>query len=111
MIAYSQSCRYIVISFHKTNHVINTIPRMIEMEDSLSLCFGKHYINLRKYMVANGLTDAKYVATQADKDSIAKGVVPPQLLADNCHFTTTGYNIIAKLVYKKMKDLGYIPKE
>ena len=111
MIAYSQSSRYIVIGFHKTNHVINTIPRMIEMEDSLSMCFGKHYINLRKYMVTNGLTDAKYMATQADKDSIAKGVVPPQLLVDDCHFTTTGYNIIAKLVYKRMKELGYIPKE
>lgn len=111
MIAYSQSSRYIVISFHKTNHVINTIPRMIEMEDSLSMCFGQHYINLRKYMVTNGLTDAKYMATQADKDSIAKGVVPPQLLVDDCHFTTTGYNIIAKLVYERMKELGYAPYE
>ena len=111
MIAYSQSSRYIVISFHKTNRVINTIPRMMEMEDSLRLCFGKHYINLREYMVTNGLADAKYKPTQTDKDSIAKGVVPPQLLADDCHFTTTGYNIIAKLVYERMKELGYIPKE
>jgi lysophospholipase L1-like esterase len=111
MIAYSQSNRYIVISFHKTNHVINTIPRMMEMEDSLSISFGKHYVNLREYMVTNGLADAKYSPTQADKDSIAKGVVPPQLLADDCHFTTIGYNVIAKLVYERMKELGYIPNE
>lgn len=111
MIAYSQSSRYIVISFHKTNHVINTIPRMMEMEDSLSQCFGEHYINLRKYMVTCGLADAKLIPTQADMDSIANGVVPPQLLADDCHFTTIGYNVIAKLVYERMKELGYIHNE
>ena len=81
------------------------------MEDSLSQCFGKHYVNLREYMVTNGLADAKYTATQADKDSIAKGVVPPQLLVDDCHFTTTGYNIIAKQVYERMKELGYLSNE
>ena len=108
MIAYSRSNRYLVISFHKTNHVITTIPRMREMEDSLAQCFGKHYVNLRGYMVTNGLNDAGFAPTQADRDSVAKGVVPPQLLADDCHFTTTGYNLIAKLVFERMKELGYV---
>lgn len=108
MIAYSQSNRYVVISFHKTNHVINTIPRMREMEDSLRMYFGKHYINLREQMVKSGQKYANLVPTKADADSIAKGVVPPQLLADDCHFTTKGYNIIAKLVFERMKELGYI---
>lgn len=111
MIVYSRSNRYVVISFHKTNHVIATIPRMREMEDSLGLCFGRHYVNLREYMVTSGLDDAGYEPTQADRDSIAKGVVPPQLLVDDCHFTTTGYNLIAKLVFERMKELGYVPEK
>lgn len=107
MILYSKSERYIVISFHNPNKVINTIPRMREMEDSLSQSFGKHFINLREYMVKQGLSDAGLQATQADKDSIAKGKVPPQLMTDGTHFTSTGYNEIAQLVYNKMKELGY----
>lgn len=82
---------------------MKTIPRMKEMEDSLCQSFGKHYINLREYMVTNGLADA----TQKDKDSIAKGQVPPQLMIDGTHFTTLGYKEIATLVYLKMKELGY----
>ena len=107
MIEYSKSKRYIVISFHKPNGVIKTISRMREMEDSLNQCFGKNYINLREYMVTHGLTDAGLEPTQEDKDSIAKGQVPPQLMTDGTHFTTNGYEEIAKLVYKKMGELGY----
>lgn len=107
MIAYSKSGRYIVISFHNPNRAMGTISRMKEMEDSLSQCFGKHFINLRKYMVTRGLADAGLQPTQADRDSIAKGKVPPRLMTDGTHFTSTGYNEIAKLVFGKMKELGY----
>ena len=107
MIAYSKSKRYIVISFHKPNRVMNTISRMKEMEDSLYQCFGKHYINLRHYMVTKGLSDANLEPTQVDRDSIAKGQVPPQLLTDGTHFTSKGYKRIAELVYDKMKELEY----
>lgn len=107
MIAYSKSKRYIIISFHKPNRVIKTISRMREMEDSLNQSFGKHYINLREYMVTRGLVDAGLEPTQVDKDSINKGQVPPQMMKDGTHFTKKGYEEIAKLVYKKMKELGY----
>lgn len=107
MIKYSKSKRYIVISFHKPNGVMKTISRMKEMEDSLNQSFGQHYINLREYMVNKGLTDAGLEPTQEDKDSIAKGQVPPQMMTDGCHFTTKGYEEIAKLVFDKIKELGY----
>lgn len=107
MITYSKSKRYIVISFHKPNGVMKTISRMKEMEDSLNRSFGKHYINLREYMVKQGLSDAGLEPTQEDKDSMAKGQVPPQMMTDGCHFTTKGYEEIAKLVFEKMKELNY----
>lgn len=86
---------------------MKTISRMKEMEDSLNQSFGKHYINLREYMVTRGLSDAGLEPTQEDKDSIGKGQVPPQMMTDGCHFTTKGYEEIAKLVFEKMKELGY----
>ncbi len=107
MISYSKSNRYIVLSFHTPNKQINSIIRMKEMEDSLQQAFGKHYINLREYMVKNGLADADLTPTKADKESIANGHVPTQLMTDGTHFTTVGYKEIATLVVQKMKELGY----
>lgn len=109
MITYSQSNRYIVISFHTTNAPIPTISRMMEMEDSLGHAFGKHFINLRGYLVKSGIKDAGLTATREDEDSISRGQVPPQLMIDGCHFTSDGYRLIAQLVYNKMKKLGYTP--
>ena len=58
-------------------------------------------------MVKQGLSDAGLEPTQEDKDSMAKGQVPPQMMTDGCHFTTKGYEEIAKLVFEKMKELNY----
>lgn len=107
MIAYSESQRYIVISFHKPNTVINNIPRMKQMEDSLRHEFGEHFINLRQYMITRGLADGGLKPTKEDLESIAKGQVPPQLLSDKTHFTNIGYKEIARLVFEKMRELGY----
>ena len=107
MITYGQTDKYIVISFHKPNRPIPTIKRMQEMEDSLHNEFGKHYINLRKYMVAKGIQAAGLKPTEIDNDSISHGQVPPQLLKDGVHFTSKGYELIAKLVQKKFTELGY----
>lgn len=107
MIEYSGSDNYIIVSFHVPNHRIPTIDRMKEMEDSLQQTFGNHYINLRDYMVVNGLKDAMLTPTEADADSIAKGKVPPQLIPDGCHFSSKGYELLGKQVYKRMKELNY----
>ncbi len=107
MIHYSKSTRYIVISFHKPNKIFPTTQRMEEMEDSMHAEFGTHFINLRQYMVTNGLKEAGYSATQEDMDSINHGRVAPQLLTDGAHFNTEGYKVLGKLVAKKFKQLGY----
>lgn len=107
MIEFGKSSRYIVISFHKPNNIINNVEEMKAMEDSLTSVFGKHYINLRDYMVSKGVTDALMTATEEDVDSIKKGQVPPQLLTDGTHFNASACRLIALLVKSKMKELGY----
>lgn len=111
MIDYSRCDKYIIVGFHKPNMCIPTIARMKEMEDSLLQAFGNHYINLREYMVTNGLKDAALTPTDVDNDSISKGQVPPQLIPDGCHFTSSGYRLLAELVRKRMVELGYVPSE
>lgn len=107
MISFGNTDRFVVISFHKPNSPIPTINRMKEMEDSLHNEFGKHYINLRSYLVTKGIQDAGLSPTKEDKDSISHGQVPPQLLTDGVHFTSKGYKLIAKLVESKFSELGY----
>lgn len=105
MIKYSKCPRYIIISHHVTNQIEPTPSRMKEVEDSLQSVFGDRYINLRKEMIDNGLKLAGLAATQEDRDSIAHGQVPPQLLVDGCHFTKKGYNVLAQLVSERIKKL------
>lgn len=107
MIDYCGSDRYIVIGFHKPNKSISTINRMKEMEDSLQMAFSNHYINLRDYLVRNGLSDAGLTPTEEDKDSMSIGQVPPQLMVDGVHFTNDGYKLISNLVKVKFKELRY----
>jgi lysophospholipase L1-like esterase len=107
MIKYSKSDIYIIIGYHKPNTPIPNIKRMIQMEDSLSNEFGNHYINLRSYLVKNGLKDANLNPTQIDTDSIIKNQVPPQLMTDGTHFTTIGYELIGNLCAKRFKELEY----
>lgn len=102
MIAYSRCKNYVVVSFHKPNEVMPTLARMAGMEDTLQYVFGKRFINLRRYMVSHGLQEAGFTATQEDKDSIRRGMVPPQLMVDGCHFKKEGYRIIAQLVKQKI---------
>ncbi len=107
MIDYSQCSRYIIISFHMPLGIISTTQRLSEMEDSLAQAFGKNYINLRKYLLTHGLEDARLTATQEDKDSISQGSIPPQMLRDGKHFTGSINRVIAALVYRKIKELGW----
>lgn len=107
MIDYSQCNRFIIISFHKPNQPIPNVQRMQEMEDSLQHYFGQHYINLRKYLIQSGLKDAGLTPTKIDSDSIRHNQVPPQLMTDGCHFTSKGYELLARLVEKRFRELGY----
>ena len=108
MIAYSQCSRYIVISFHMPLGAINTNKRLKEMEDSLQAHYGRHFINLRKYLVERGMEDTGMAPTPEDIDSLANGSIPPQLLRDGKHFKGNGNRAIARLVYQKLKELGYL---
>lgn len=107
MVEYGKSDKYIVISFHKPNHVIKNVEAMQALEDSLYSAFKEHYINLRSYMVSLGLKDAALAPTNEDNDSIRNGQVPPQLMTDGTHFNAIGCKLIANVVKAKMKELRY----
>lgn len=107
MVEYAECERFVIISFHIRNNVMNTTEKMDEMEKALEDTYGDHYINLRRYMNKSGLTDAGIEATEQDRKDIADGFVPCSLLSDGCHFTDKGYYLIGHLLAKRFRELGY----
>lgn len=71
--------------------------------------FGNRYINLRKYLVEDGLRDAGITATKADTNSISQGNVPDSFRsnAGGADLNALAYELIGKLVYGRMDRLGY----
>ena len=70
--------------------------------------FGRHFIPIRQYMVEFGLSDAGITPTAQDLTDISNGTVPTSLRSDAVHWTAAGYQILANVVFKKLKELEYI---
>jgi hypothetical protein len=101
--------KYVVIGFYGgtavTNHSLDKTAFEI-MEKQFVKEFGLHYINLRKYAVEHGLSDANISPTAADSTAISLGKCPPSLLADSVHPNAAFSVEIADLVFKTLKQLG-----
>lgn len=70
--------------------------------------FGRRFVAIRKYMVLYGLQDAAITPTTQDTTDIANGVVPTSLRKDSVHWTPTGYSILANVIFKRLKEMGWI---
>ena len=109
MISYSQSQRYVVVSFHQTNNTIPTIEMMSAMEESLLKEFGNHFLNLRQALIKECFLSSELLLSSEDSIAMEKGKVPPSLLEkDGIHFTKSTKKLVAGFVFNKMKDLKYI---
>ncbi len=109
MIDYNTSKKYIIIGMHYfySSVLYNGLTKEM-LENAMLLKYGNHYINLRKYMIEYGLSDAGLTATEADTEAINNGDVPPSLLYDDgIHGNSEFYRILATLVNKKGVELGY----
>lgn len=83
-----------------------------EFEVKAAERFGANFLNLRKYMVDNGLTENGLTATEEDTARIAKGLVPTSLLRGNndedlTHPNAYGANSQMLAYYHKGVELGY----
>ena len=76
-------------------------------EEALREAYGDHFINLRQYMIENGLEDCGLTATDEDFEGYTKGEISKQLRSDWTHFNAYGYYSKAKGIYLKGVELGY----
>lgn len=79
------------------------------IDSAMLQAFGNRYINLRKYLIEDGLRDAGLTATREDTMSISQGSVPNSFRsnAGGADLNAVAYELIGKLVYNRMDRLGY----
>lgn len=75
------------------------------IDSAMMQAFGDHYINLRKYLIEDGLRDAGLTSS----DDAVPGTVPLVFRsnAGGADMNGVAYQLIGKLVYERMNALGY----
>ncbi|MDO5401839.1 MAG: hypothetical protein Q4F11_00220 [Eubacteriales bacterium] len=76
-------------------------------EATLREAYGAHFINMRTYLLENGLSDCGMEPTQQDMMDMIVGNISKQLRADWTHLNSYGYYSKGMAVYKKGIELGY----
>lgn len=76
-------------------------------EKALHDAFGEHFLNLRVYMIENGLTDCGVVPDAQDMADARKGIISAKLRFDWTHFNSYGYYAKGRALYLKGEELGY----
>ena len=103
--------RYIVIGLCSSNGFWNygSAVNLDVVDTAMSQAFGEHYINVRKYLCTDGLSDAGITPTDNDVSNMQRGIVPESLRSPRGDAELSGkaYMLIGKLVYDRMEKLGY----
>lgn len=88
----------------------NADPATLNGVDSAMMqAFGSHYINVRKYLMTDGLTDAGITPSKEEQLVIQQGGMPTSFRsnASGADLNGTAYKLIGELVYERMEALGY----
>lgn len=88
----------------------NADPATLNGVDSAMMqAFGSHYVNVRKYLMTDGLTDAGITPSKEEQLVIQQGGMPTSFRsnASGADLNGTAYKLIGKLVYERMEALGY----
>jgi hypothetical protein len=107
MLAYSGSEKYIVIGL--TSKLM--IPEIDKVNSALQIEYNLKFFDFRKYLLEKGLTDAGINPIDQDKTDILKGEIPTSLRADTVLGNSYFIHLLAKQVYQKIIDLGYLTQD
>ena len=85
------------------------VTAMDAIDSAMQQAFGSHYINVRKYLRSDGLTDANITLSKEEKNIVQSGQMPPNFRSNDgsANLNGTAYKLVGKLVYDRMESLGY----
>lgn len=80
---------------------------MMKLNQELARLFGDQFVDIRRYMIDFGLSDAGITATSQDLTDISQDRIPSSLLADNLHWTGPGYTVGGNLIARVVRAKGW----
>lgn len=103
--------RYLVLGPCTVNGTwsMNSTFTLDTIDSTMLQAFGNHYVNVRKYLIEDGLRDAGITPSKQDTLYLGKGFVPDSFRSNAAGADLNGvaYKLIGKLVYERMERLGY----
>jgi lysophospholipase L1-like esterase len=84
----------------------NNYNEIIQINSDLATIYGSHYVDVRSYLVQNGLGVAGITPSAQDLTDISNDVPPTDLRYDWLHPNTAGYGVVAQDVYANMNLLN-----
>ena len=121
----SGGTKYIITGPYAGKFLVTEVLRqeVFAYETKAANTFGEHWLNLREYLIANGLTENGLTASALDTERMAVGQIPASLLGggsttdiriydgktvtDQTHPNAHGQNSIFNAFYAKGQELGY----
>ena len=99
-----------MVDYHGSNNYLIVIPfTNTNYDKKFYEAFGDHCVSFRQAAITYGLEFEGITPTQADKDKIAEGLVPPSLCLNNTydvHLNEKGYNLLATLLHQQGQQIG-----
>ncbi len=101
--------RYIVLGPYSVDGWTASSYQLDAIDTAMLQAFGTRYINIRKYLLGDGYTDAGIKPTSEDDYSISANAVPPSFLvtAHSTELNSTAHKLVGKLIFSRMESLGY----
>lgn len=103
--------RYLILGPCTYNGSWNTMGsnNLDSIDSAMMQAFGSHYVNVRKYLIEDGLSDAGISPTRLDTQYVSSGNVPDSFRssAGGADLTGKAYELIGRLVYERMDRLGF----
>lgn len=103
MVDFANCKDYIVVGMTSLNYM----AQVDKVNKEFANVFGSHFLDVRKNILTNGLSEAGITPTTQDTTDIANGEIPTSLRYDVVHLNNAGYNLIAKYVKEHGQTLGY----
>ncbi len=101
--------RFLVIGVFGQNGQVYSSAYMDAIDTAMMQAFGNRYVNVRKYLMGDGLADAGIEPTKKDIYNINDKRIPDsfKISSDGVELTGKAYTLIGKLIYDRMESLGY----
>ncbi|MFT3982804.1 MAG: hypothetical protein QM697_02760 [Lachnospiraceae bacterium] len=105
MIDYAGTENYVIIGMTRKKYM----PQIEAVNQLLAEEYGEHFLDVRTYLLQNGLQEAGVTATEQDREDLKNGEIPASLRSDeDGHGTSAFYRIIGEQLHKKLLALKYL---